>query len=107
MWRPCSVPSGAPPTMAPMIARTGIGCSPLPAVGTTLGFVPAQRIAENLAFINWTVLAGLAIGSFAAVVLARLRTDATRGFLTFTAAASFVIGVLALLSDQALPSASP
>jgi hypothetical protein len=55
--------------------------------------VPAARIAESLAFINWTVLTGLAIGSFAAVVLARLRTDATRGFLAF-------------LSDQALPIAS-
>jgi len=48
--------------------------------------VPAERIAENLAFINWTVLTGLAFGSFAAVVLARLRTVATRGFLAFTAA---------------------
>jgi hypothetical protein len=66
--------------------------------------VPAERIAENLAFINWTVLTGLAIGSFAAVVLARLRTDATRGFLSFTAACSVVIGILAYLSDQALPS---
>src|SRR5215211_4310710 len=38
--------------------------------------VPAERIAENLAYINWTVLTSLAIGSFGAVVLARLRTDA-------------------------------
>jgi hypothetical protein len=66
--------------------------------------VPAERIAESLAFINWTVLTGLAIGSFAAVVLARLRTDATRGFLSFTAACSVAIGVLAWLSDQALPT---
>jgi hypothetical protein len=66
--------------------------------------VPAERIAENLAFINWTLLTGLAIGSFAAVVLARLRTDATRGFLAFTAACSVAIGLLAWLSDQALPA---
>ena len=66
--------------------------------------VPAERIAENLAFINWTVLTGLAFGSFAAVVLARLRTDATRGFLAFTAACAVLIGILAFLSDQALPS---
>jgi hypothetical protein len=65
--------------------------------------VPAERIAENLAFINWTVLTGLAFGSFAAVVLARLRTDATRGFLAFTAACSVGLGILAWLSDQALP----
>ena len=67
--------------------------------------MPAERIAENLAFINWTVLTALAIGSFAAVVLARLRTDATRGFLSFTAACAVAIGVLAWLSDQALPAA--
>ena len=67
--------------------------------------VPAERIAENLAFINWTVLTGLAFGSFAAVVLARLRTDATRGFLAFTAACAVAIGILAFLSDQALPAA--
>jgi hypothetical protein len=67
--------------------------------------MPAERIAENLAFINWTVLTGLAMGSFAAVVLARLRTDATRGFLAFTAACSVLIGILAFLSDQALPTA--
>jgi hypothetical protein len=67
--------------------------------------VPAERIAENLAFINWTVLTSLAFGSFAAVVLARMRTDATRGFLSFTAGSAVVIGILAFLSDQALPAA--
>ena len=35
----------------------------------------ATQIAENLAFINWTVLAGLALGAYAAVVLLRRRTD--------------------------------
>jgi len=65
--------------------------------------VPAERIAENLAFINWTVLTGLALGSFVAVVVARMRTEATRGFLVFTAACAVVIGILAFLSDQALP----
>jgi hypothetical protein len=66
--------------------------------------VPAERIAQNLAFINWTLLTGLAIGSFAAAVLARQRTDATRGFLAFTAACAVVAGLLAWLSDQALPA---
>ncbi|HEY7132735.1 MAG TPA: hypothetical protein VH440_10815, partial [Candidatus Limnocylindrales bacterium] len=50
------------------------------------------------------VLTGLAIGSFVAVVVARLRTEATRGFLAFTAFCSVVLGVLAYLSDQALPA---
>jgi len=65
--------------------------------------VPAETIAQNLAFINWTVLTGLAVGSFAAVVLARLRTDATRGYVAFTAVCSVAFGVLAYLSDTALP----
>lgn len=66
--------------------------------------MPAQRIAENLAFINWTVLTGLAVGSFPIVVVGRLRTDATRGYLAFTAACSVAFGALAWLSDTALPA---
>jgi len=66
--------------------------------------VPAQRIAENLAFINWTVLAALGLGAFAAVVLAGLRTGATRGYLAFTSACAAVFGLLAYLSDGALPT---
>jgi hypothetical protein len=69
--------------------------------------VPAERIAENLAFINWTVLTGLALGSFVAVVVARMRTEATRGFLAFTAGCAVIIGILAFLSDQALPVPGP
>ena len=67
--------------------------------------MPAQRIAENLAYINWTVLVGLGVGSFAAVLLARLRTDATRGYLAFTAACAVGFGLLAYLSDTGLPAA--
>jgi hypothetical protein len=65
--------------------------------------VPAERIAQNLAFINWTVLTGLAVGAFAAVVLGRLRTDATRGFLAFTGSCAVMLGLVALASDTALP----
>jgi len=65
--------------------------------------VSADQIATNLALINWTVLAGLAVGSFTVVVLARLRTDATRGFLAFTALCATGFGFLAWLSDGALP----
>jgi len=66
--------------------------------------VPATQIAQNLAFINWTVLTGLALGSYAAVVLLRRRTAATRGYLGFTTACSIGFGVLAWASDRALPS---
>ncbi len=67
--------------------------------------MPAQQIAQNLAFINWTVLAGLAIGSFAAVVLARARTEAPRGYLAFTAICAAAFAGLAWLSDGALAEA--
>lgn len=66
--------------------------------------MPADRIAENLAFVNWTVLTGLAVGAFAVVVLARLRTTATRGYLVFCAACALAFGALALVSDTALPT---
>lgn len=64
----------------------------------------AQQIAQNLAFINWTVLVGLAIGSAAVVVIARLRTEASRGYLFFTALCAAIFGWLGYLSDQALPA---
>ena len=67
--------------------------------------VPAERIAENLAYINWTVLASLAVGGFGAVALGRLRTSATRGYLAFTALCAAAFAVLAYLSDLALPAA--
>jgi hypothetical protein len=65
--------------------------------------VSATQIAQNLAYINWTVLAGLALGAYAAVVLLRRRTAATRGYLGFVAACAIGFGVLAWLSDGALP----
>jgi hypothetical protein len=66
--------------------------------------VPAERIAESLAFINWTVLTGLAIGSFGAVAIGRLRTEATRGYLAFTGIVAFLLGLLAAASDGGLPT---
>ena len=65
--------------------------------------MPAERIAENLAYINWTVLTGPAFGTFGAVLVARLRTSATRGYLAFTAACAVGFGLLAWLSDASLP----
>ncbi len=63
----------------------------------------ATQIAENLAYINWTMLAGLALGTYAAVALLRRRTSATRGYLGFATACAIAFGVLAWLSDGALP----
>ena len=66
--------------------------------------MPAQQIATTLPLINWTVLTGLAIGSFAVVVLARLLTPATKGFLAFTSFCAAGFGVLAYLSDTSIPT---
>jgi hypothetical protein len=66
--------------------------------------MPAQQIARNLAFVNWTVLASLAVGTIGAVVLLRSWTDATKGYLGFTALCAAAFGMLAWLSDGALPS---
>lgn len=68
--------------------------------------MPAEQIARNLAFVNWTLLASLAVGSFGAVVLLRVRTEATKGFLGFTALCAAAFGALAWLSDGALPGAA-
>lgn len=66
--------------------------------------MPATQIAQNLAFINWTVLTGLALGAFGAVVVLRRRSAATRGYLGFTTFCAAGFGLLAWLSDGALPS---
>jgi hypothetical protein len=68
--------------------------------------VSATQIAQNLAFINWTVLAGLAFGTYAAIMLLRRRTAATRGYLGFVTACAIGFGVLAWLSDGALPTSA-
>lgn len=65
--------------------------------------MPVERIAESLAFINWTVLTALAAGTFAAVVAARFATEATRGYLAFTAVSAAAFAGLALASDAGLP----
>jgi len=69
--------------------------------------VPAERIAESLAFINWTVLTALGVGAYAAVVAGRFRTDATRGYLAFTAFSAAGFALLAALADSGLPVLSP
>jgi hypothetical protein len=68
--------------------------------------VPAERIADNLAAINWTVLFALAAGTTMAVLLAAARTEATRGYLAFTAACAAGFGLLGFASDGGLPNAA-
>jgi len=91
-----------------MAARPGaaglVGPAGASGAGRYTRLVAAAQIAESLAYINWTVLTGLAVGSFGAVVLGLLRTTATKGYLAFVAFTSAVFGGLAWLSDGALPS---
>ena len=65
--------------------------------------MPADRIAESLAFINWTVLTALGVGAFAAVVAGRFLTEATKGYLGFTAFSAAAFAALAALADTGLP----
>ncbi len=69
--------------------------------------MPAEQIAHNLAYINWTVLTGLAFGALAAGVVGRSRTEAPRGYLAFTALCAAAFAGLAYLSDVALPVSLP
>jgi hypothetical protein len=64
--------------------------------------VPIEQVAQSLGFINWTVLAALAVGSFAAVVAGRFLTGATKGYLGFTAFSAAVFAALAHLSESGL-----
>jgi hypothetical protein len=66
--------------------------------------VPAQQIATTLPLINWTVLVGLAVGSFGVAVLARLVTPATKGYLAFTTFSAAGWALLGYLSDTGLPA---
>ena len=68
--------------------------------------MPPERIAESLPYINWTVLTSLGVGTFLFVVAGRFRTDATRGYLSFTAFTAAVFAALAAASDGGLPRAT-
>ena len=64
----------------------------------------ATQIGQNLAFVNWTLLTGLALGTYATVVMLRRRTPATPGYLRFAAICALGFAILAWISDGALPS---
>lgn len=66
--------------------------------------MPIQTVAHALPFVNWITLVALAGGTFAFVALAGHLTDATRGYLTFTAVCAALLAALALLADLSLPA---
>ena len=79
------------------------GCGGSPGLRPYTRGVAPQSIVEALAYINWAVLAALAIGSFTLAWLLRQATDATKGYGGFTAFAAALLGVLLFFADQSLP----
>jgi hypothetical protein len=65
-----------------------------------------EAVAAALPYVNWMVLVAVAVGSFAIIALIHERTDATRGYIAFSAFIAGLIGLLALASDSALPAPS-
>ena len=64
--------------------------------------MPGERLYESLAFINWTVLTALGTGIYAAIAVARFRTEATKGYLAFTALTGAAFALVALVADTGL-----
>jgi hypothetical protein len=62
-----------------------------------------QQIVQSLSYITWVLLGSLALGSFAITWLLRQATDATPGFLGFSAILAGVIGLGWLATDWGLP----
>lgn len=62
-----------------------------------------QTITQSLAYISWVLLLGMGLGMLALVVLLRQTTDATPGFLGFTAICAGLAGVLVWFVDTSLP----
>ncbi len=61
------------------------------------------QVVQSLPYVAWVLLAALAIGSFVFVVLTRQLTDATRGYLGFSAFCAGLLALLTLATDWGLP----
>jgi hypothetical protein len=60
------------------------------------------QAVHSLPYVAWVLLVTLAFGSFAFVVMTRRLTDATRGYLGFTAFCAGLLALLALFTDWGL-----
>ena len=65
-----------------------------------------QQIIQSLSYVTWVLLGGLALGSFALIWLLRQTTDATAGFLAFSAFLAGVSGLGWLAVEWGLPQPS-
>jgi len=68
--------------------------------------VETQQIVQSLSYVTWVLLGGLALGSFALTWLLGQVTDATPGFLGFSAVLAAVIGFGWLMVEWGLPAPS-
>lgn len=66
--------------------------------------MPVATLAEALPYVNWITLAALAVGAFYFVAITGWVTDATSGYLRFTAVSAAILAALAFASDGALPT---
>jgi len=65
--------------------------------------VETQHIVQSLSYVTWVLLGSLALGSFALTWLLRQTTDATSGFLFFSAFLAAVVGLGWLAVEWGLP----
>jgi hypothetical protein len=65
--------------------------------------MPVAALAETLPYVLWITLACLAVGAFAFVAVTGAVTDATTGYLRFSAVTAAVMAGLAFASDGGLP----
>ncbi len=62
-----------------------------------------QQIIQSLSYVTWVLLGGLGLGSFALTWWLKQSTDATAGFLGFSAILAAVFGLGWLLVEWGLP----
>lgn len=62
-----------------------------------------QQIIQSLSYVTWVLLGSLALGSFALVWLLRQTTDATAGFVGFSAILAAIMGLGWLAVEWGLP----
>jgi hypothetical protein len=65
--------------------------------------VETQQIIQSLSYVTWVLLGGLALGSFALAWVLGQTTDATAGFLGFSAFLAALIGLGWLMVEWGLP----
>jgi hypothetical protein len=68
--------------------------------------VATEQIVQSLSYITWALLGALGLGSIGLVWLLAQATDATRGFLWFSALVAGVIAILWYLTETSLPPPS-